>query len=240
MKKILVTLLAVFASLVLKAQYGYLGKSVYLDYNVHSSLIIYNPVFKDEPNILQQLFNFNHEISLHKVLNRKREVYGFYNYGRSAFDVNDNVNGSFFSSGDNNKLALHTFGAGFRFYHSGVRNKKLSIAPLGKYFDFKPYIMSLVTSYKENKEAELQKVRRLTSLGLTLGFGRQTVWFDRVTINYGLELGMPLDGFFAIRTELSNVTPDLNPTEIYNQQAWLRVSTRSIFGFKVGIGLLAL
>ena len=248
MKKYLITFGFIFIALFVNAQHGYLGKTVYIDYNGYASLAPLNPTFNSE-DVSFKGVNYTHELGIHKILNRKKEINFSYGFARSAFyEYNGSAISSFNGSSDpfnSNKMHIQTFSLAFRSYSNGMFKKRWSVAPFGSYVDVKPYMSSLLLSYKANEDADLLKIRRINTFGFALGLGRQKVVFDKFTFNYGAQFAIPFKlfsvykGVVGSNNSYSSSTTVTTPVEQYNNAAYGRLFLKTVFEIKFGFGILA-
>ena len=165
MKILINTLLFFFIIVSGFSQFGYRGKTVYVDYSNYSSIALAAPTYsgtKDEIGL-----NMTHEFSVHKTYGRTKEIIGFYNFSKTAFylpinsylprqdysnehyaDFNDLIDFIDYPLPTPYKLKIHSFGASFRFYVKNLMpyssSEKWNIAPIGPYVDIKPYYSILI------------------------------------------------------------------------------------------------
>lgn len=237
------------------AQVGYLGKTIYGMVNLNSSLNITQFNKDGELKFLQPSLSLS--VSGHKVIHKGFEVNGFYKHNSSMDNVFLEDDDSFFNGyGIIHQVKSNYFGIGFRFYHKGYNKNFWVSAPLGRYIELKPFIKQVnalpkfnfspeVDDYNFDEDFFITEIKnaddeiKLTEFGLGIGFGQQAVLFDRVPINFGVQLnltsGMASSLFWVDSYQYDDLT-DKEKKEISISQ---RSALTSLIEFKVGIGFLA-
>ncbi|MFN0201413.1 MAG: hypothetical protein ACKVTZ_07830 [Bacteroidia bacterium] len=136
----------------------------------------------------------------------------------------------------NYKVATQLIGAEMRFY----RRLGWSLAPLGKYTAVGLHYAMAKGTAEKTDEINTVVTRKQNGLLLTVGFGNRMIFWNRITMDMGVQLGVHANFRFE-RTEapedpLSNME---RYTQIYFKENSANYLTKAyLFRANLGIGLL--
>jgi len=218
---------------------GYLGKLNTLEYN-YGAFLGYNF------NVDALRFSDNHSFQYNHVLDRRTSVGISYTHYGIDIDANDvfysvytselrqlyksstKVYGKYRISG--NDLGLH-----IRFYQNNW------IAPLGVYHQVgvKAIMLNPTNNeayyYMDSKKTTLEPSKPFfTSLGITYTFGKTKVFFDRLLLNYGVQLNWMASTVYPFYEEYKTQLVDDYFRKTMNKNVYFDQMVK----VKLGIGLL--
>ena len=255
MKKIikLVFLLTIIINSNITAQVsGYMGKRFLISWNTYSSPNFYalysengyydvakkttKPSFLQLNNRIEASYIISRHIGLglNVGLINTRSYFIEQRLDSSESNYSGDYQVNYFQN--SNKVSGYSIGFTYKYYYSNW------IAPLGKYFQidiFRSYF-KITDFYNKPNFSKVKNLNlNLKSLGINFTFGKSRVYFDRIIISTGLQLGVS-DGLLYTNSSMQTIY-DYDNEDIYllrkNSRAWYAWST--LFNFHLGIGFLA-
>ena len=194
MKKVFYLYLFLFYPLVVSAQVpGYQGKRFSLECDGLFMSAFFNP----NENLKKGMTSFNarYHVNTDYVLTKDISfgaTYGMFNTGWSptyeGYDVYGNA--SHATHKDYFKVNSNIAGIYFKFFSSN----KGAIAPSGAYQKLGTSLIRFKPSFHHSDDSLVDGAGKPSSLNnmimLTYGFGKQTIFYNRFVLRYGIEFGM--------------------------------------------------
>lgn len=248
-----VTLLALFISSFIAAQTpGYMGRHCMIGYSNNFFVSALGANTKSTEVGINSTHCFNFEYVIKNRTNfclsfqtlktglEPDESYDYSNYGNAEYDPKPYVPMQVRST----NIAL-----GFKFFRKGT------FAPVGKYRKIEMMLLLSKLNYEKNSftyydynssstiRTSLGKGEyNFSSFAIAYTFGRQRVLFDRLVLDYGIQVavfpGIVLntlgDGLFELGSSTGNIMEyDLQ------RSTSMRLFTHQLFNFHIGLGFLA-
>lgn len=213
MKKSLIILIALIFSISGYANSnGYMGLNVGLKYSASLPAGIFNPKYK---------FVVGHDAEIEYTFKKNWSVVGIYELFKANIETISEIN-SFSDEFDTRKQTLnftsHKIGFSFRKYPK----KRVSIAPLGNYFGIGagiilPHEANLSISFntETNLSSESYTENQYTDFYIGFEAGRQYVIFDRMLIDVGMRIHLPLLTMYGNTTSSSNAPLSVNVFQVH-------------------------
>jgi hypothetical protein len=243
---------------------GYMGYRKIVSYDLYLSPALISPNYQGDKGIAS--YNYRHVLNFDFANDLHHTIGFSASYTRSKSNFIRPVNGTFryIHQGETmytDELSFGNTSSEISVYGIGLNLKKIMsdnyIAPLGWYFkpEFTLFIINSsfdaremdVNVYMElaNKSSYDDKLLNYPAIdnnitciaeGLSVMFGKQTIYFDRIVINIGVEMGYVFGGM-KFQELLGETSPKSIPEEGYTQtQSKSRLCGINFFNFVTGIG----
>lgn len=205
------------------AQPGYQGKKLSLQANMLLFPALKNATYSKAPELTS--LNITKEIHLDYVVSRRNTVGLTYRHLRTSTLRRYDSDITTIPYG---KVYSHAFGIRYRIFKRRTGN----LAPLGKYT-----IIGLQTMFNHTANSKIKtEPVHFTTYAFTIGKGTSKIFFDRLILNYGIELSHVFTGFS--KQGLAGAT--FYYKDDAQTMAQYRIWRHSLVSVKMGLGFLAL
>lgn len=205
------------------AQPGYQGKKLSVQANILLLPAIKNATYHNTPAFTS--LNSTKEVHVDYVISRRNTFGLTYRNSRTSTLRNYDADISTIPS-----IKVHSNAVGLRYRI--FKRRSGNLAPLGKHTTFGLQLMFNHTDDIKNRT----EPAHFTTYALTIGKGRSKIFFDRLILNYGIELSHVFTGFS--KEGLKGATYYYK--DDVQTMAQYRMWRHSLVNVKMGIGFLAL
>lgn len=212
---------------------GFLGKRFSINVSTHVNPVLWGSDIDNVNNQNQEdvgiIINRRFSVGAEYVLGRKWSVSSYVHIQNTAtrdIGFDDDIEEKL-----NKKLGYAIESNGFSLQFTRFNTSKSDfIAPVGRYFSFGIMVSNFsLIDVKGNSFNPNTKISSGSVSGITFGFGRKRVLYQRFIVDYGIELaGL----FYAAPLERGGALNDLITTPR------TKIKQISAFNFKLGVGYL--
>jgi hypothetical protein len=234
MKKNLIIIIALLAGPLAYSQPGYQGHKflVLYDFNVSPALLNHNA--QGETGLAS--FNLTHQVKAEYAGRRKLSLGLQASFNKASLNV---------VGFNNDARPIKSNYYGFGIYAKRFASDDANLAPRGSYFQF-GLGAEYVSIYDERSSTQLHSY--LGDFSIQCGFGKQSILYKRVMIDYGVTFSLNTAFLNIVPAALTydntfNGTGELNYTEGYDKSKLQKMATwtsltSNIVQVKIGLGLL--
>jgi hypothetical protein len=234
MKNFLYIYLFLLCPAIVSAQVpGYQGKRFSMDGDAFFMSALFNP----NENLKKGMTSFNarYHVNADYVLTKDISfgaTYGMFKTGWTpsygGYDAGNTTIKDYF------KVNSDIAGIYFKFF----RSNKGAIAPSGAYQKLGASLIMAKPSFHHSSDSLIDDIKTPATsykmIMLTYGFGKQTIFYNRLVLRYGLEFGMSPDIFSLIFRDKRNN----NPGHVIGLNLKERILSAYLVNINVGLGII--